>query len=1421
MTAPEMWPKPGEHLLRYVGDRFRIKLSRVPELGSDITAFLRTNLTRAALARAEIIAHAGLASEHTFAFAGASWRDIPLYPVGDGFELDLPLLEVGHFRAKAYCVDARGHQYWPEGSDIGISVHPDRLRTANIIYCAFPRALGRAERHQVPDDLAAGVQKLDELGYAVIPPSGTLRNLSRALPHIFDVLGCRILHLLPIGPVPTTFARMGRYGSPYAQLDLTGIDPALVEFDQRTTAVDQFRELADGVHLRDGLVILDVVLNHTGWGSRLMESHPQWFVREADGRFHSPGAWGVVWADLVELNQERHALWQVLAESLITWCRRGVDGFRCDAGYMIPLSAWQYIIARVRDQYPNCVFLLEGLGGAFQATEDLLTLGGMQWAYSELFQCYEPQSVAEYLDHANDKSRRIGVLTHFSETHDNDRLAKRGAVWSNMRNHLCALSSHAGSFAFTSGVEWLCTQKLDVHEAHPLGWGQVPNLISELSHLNRLLGEHPCFFDGAKVERISAVDSQVLVLRRTSADGQNECLVVVNLDASAPHDVTFSPGEWDRGGEKRVDLLGQQVPAIEWTERGELRLSLTPGASYCLAHTETIAGLSGTRYRERRAQAAWAYEQLALMLPHEAIGDGDFEAFAAFVARDPESFLASIRHIDVETLRRGTLGAAEAALSKLGYRNVVRFRAEDAQRVVLLPPEHFLLIEDSHPFEAHVAIFGRELHLRSTKMDALHVVALPPDAQESEVELRLTLMRFGSPGSRIFATVRRLTDRPRIREGGPSDLVLLTNGRGGMARIYADLGRIRSKYDCLLAANLHPEVPEDRHILVKRLRAWVNADGFITALDGSNLSRVDPGPPAAFTFQANAGDGRRVGVRLEVGFVQGHNSLVLQLSRCAAEGDELPTGRRVSVTLRLDLEDRNFHHETHRTAELERHFEQHLSAQADGGGFVFAPDAHRTLSVSVEGGQYHPAGEWCERIRHDIDAERGFNGEGDAYSPGWFELPLRGDTPVRLVLCVGQRPSSEALASALAAPSSTDSDRIALALRRAAKQFIAARGEGTTVIAGYPWFLDWGRDTFIAARGLIAAGYHTEVRSMLLTYAAFEFAGTLPNHLAGVNEGSRETSDAPLWFALACEELALQLGDDLYAARAADGRSLREVLSSMAASLLVGAANGVRIDADSGLVYSPPHYTWMDTNYPAGTPREGYPIELSALWFRLLRQLQRLGVPDLMGVGIDTWLARVEQSFDLFWREDLGFFADTLHGTRDTKAKEARPDDHLRPNQLLAVSLGIVKGARARSVVQAATRYLLVPGALRTLAPLPVHLALPIRGTGGALLNDPSAPYWGHYRGDEDTQRKPAYHNGTAWPWWLATYCEALLLAHDGEAAARRAARAILGSTVKLLSDGCLGQIPEILDGDAPHQERGCDAQAWSVTETLRAWLLL
>jgi starch synthase (maltosyl-transferring) len=553
----------------------------------------------------------------------------------------LPLAETGCFKAKAYLLDEKNWQHWPDGSDAGISVHPNFARTANTIYCAFPRLFGSTKNLPSARDekLEAQIKTLDGKNFTVIPPSGKFRDLTRQLPHIVQTLGCRILHLLPVHPTPTTYARFGRFGSPYAALDLTAVDPALVEFDKRATGIDQFCELTRAAHSLDARVFIDIVINHTGWGSTLQENHPEFFLKKPDGEFASPGAWGTVWEDLVELEQHDVALWDIIADSLLVWCRRGVDGFRCDAGYKIPVPAWQYIIARVQDEFPETIFLLEGLGGSWEATEASVNRGGMQWAYSELFQNYSGRDVAWYLDYANRQSERAGSYVHYSETHDNDRLAKKGRAWSLLRNRLCALTSPSGGFGFTCGVEWLATEKILVHGCTGLNWDSADNIVPELAQLNRLISDHPCFFDGAKLTRLSAPDSPVYALLRESAEGKDSVLVLVNTDIEKENPITLAQSAI-RNPQSAIELLGQPPPKIS-AAKGETTFTLAPGAAFCLAPTEQPAGLSGDDYRRTRAQAAWALESLNKIIPAETIDGLDWRWLAEQAVRSPKNFLAA------------------------------------------------------------------------------------------------------------------------------------------------------------------------------------------------------------------------------------------------------------------------------------------------------------------------------------------------------------------------------------------------------------------------------------------------------------------------------------------------------------------------------------------------------------------------------------------------------------------------------------------------------------------------------------------------------------------------------------------------------------------------------------------------------------
>jgi starch synthase (maltosyl-transferring) len=390
------------------------------------------------------------------------------------------------------------------------------------------------------------------------------------------------------------------------------------------------------------------------------------------------------------------------------------------------------------------------------------------------------------------------------------------------------------------------------------------------------------------------------------------------------------------------------------------------------------------------------------------------------------------------------------------------------------------------------------------------------------------------------------------------------------------------------------------------------------------------------------------------------------------------------------------------------------------------------------------------------------------------------------------------------------------ALKKALDQYIVKRDQYATVIAGYPWFLDWGRDTLIVVRGIIAAGRHEEALSIIVQFASFEKEGTIPNMIRGTDTGNRDTSDAPLWLFRVCDELGAAMGQDTLLETDCGGRPLLQVLLSIARSIMAGTPNGIAMDAATGLLFSPSHFTWMDTNYPAGTPRQGYPIEIQALWQAALDYLGRVDAP----AHRQPWqrlAGQVRQSIqDLFFRDDLGYLSDCLHADPGTPAQAAVADNALRPNQLFALTLGAVTDKTMAERILFACQELIVPGAIRSLADRPIDPALPVYHNG-ALVNDPQSPYVGVYGGDEDTLRKPAYHNGTAWTWVFPSFCEAWADCFGpGE---YETALAWLASSSRLIDDGCVGHVPEIVDGDAPHHRRGCDAQAWGVSELLRVWI--
>ena len=1415
-------PPPGTYILRFVGDSetFILSLS-YKEKGS---AWLRTNIGRAKISRAEIIKNV-LYNEPPL---GLDWFDIPMEPADDfNFKVILPLCEVGHFEAKAFFLKkGEDKPKWPEGPNIVINVEPAESCCANIIYNAFVRQFGpnkSGEKYALMKK--SWIKELDQEDYAVIPPSGTFRDLIKELDFIIGELGCTIIQLLPVNPTPTTFARMGRFGSPFAALSFTAVDPAQAEFDPKATPLEQFIELVDAIHARGAKVIIDIAVNHTGWGARLHETHPEWLIRNPDGRIEVPGAWGVRWEDLTSLDYSCKDLWVYIAGVFQTWCRRGVDGFRCDAGYMVPVPAWRYIIAEVREKYPDTIFFLEGLGGKLSVTRDLLNRAGFNWAYSELFQNYDRRQIEKYLPGTDHFSKSIGLMVHFAETHDNNRLASRSNLYAGMRTALCALSSQSGAFGFANGVEWFATEKIDVHDSPSLNWGAACNQVSFIRRLNSILKFHPVFYDETDLKMIQTNQGNYIALLRHHLPSGKKLLILVNLD-----DFNQTLGSWDPhliDGHLFIDLLSNAKITVD-KFKGQNSLLLSPGQVLCISTDRDDLKLFSyaenkrfglPEYAERKRLRAKAMEVLCFYRGVCDLGQFDLDQAAKLLSEDPVDYCRSLNHFSMES------------------RAVTWRWPRDEKRETMVPPGHFLFVCCDNPFHARiekkrqVIACERSLLKADGKFFTLFS-PLPPSAMDRSCSLKLTVYT-SEKGRHIEAPllflsnakdvkVKRIFSRTDLMQ---NPLVILdTNGRGGMLRAQSFWGELKSRYDALLAANLSQTYPEDRWIMFARCRGWVVFQGYSQEIsfDCLNKFSFDYNLASSWRFHIPVGQGEHIVLTVKVQMLDGENAVKILFFRHPAKEKtkKLDDSKDVKLILRPDIEDRNFHQTTKAYLGAENIFPSLIAM--DRKGFSFTPHQDRELHIKIDKGDFVLEPEWHYMVYRPVESDRGLDPDSDLFSPGYFYSMLKGGESEEVLASISGLKDQASLSPA-ALPQETrpfaidggSGLKMDEALCRALDRFIVKRGELKSVIAGYPWFLDWGRDSLIFVRGLVAAGKIKDSMEILQQFGRFEKNGTIPNMICGKDAANRDTSDAPLWFCTACSDLIQAAGNENFLDSKCGTRSIREIIFSIGKFMIEGTPNGIRMDPQSGLIFSPAHFTWMDTNYPACTPREGYPIEIQALWFAALALLNRIDPLGKEGGWKEIYKQVQASILDLFILRKEGYLADCLSASSGVPAGQAEQDDALRPNQLFAVTMGAVRDTAVCRNIVTACEELLVPGAIRSLADRPVRRPLEI-AYHDKILVDPNRPYQGRYKGDEDTARKPAYHNGTAWTWLFPAFCEAWVKVY-GEGG-KDTALSWLGSSRRLLSQGCAGQIPEILDGDFPHIQRGCDAQAWGISELLRVW---
>jgi predicted glycogen debranching enzyme len=473
-------------------------------------------------------------------------------------------------------------------------------------------------------------------------------------------------------------------------------------------------------------------------------------------------------------------------------------------------------------------------------------------------------------------------------------------------------------------------------------------------------------------------------------------------------------------------------------------------------------------------------------------------------------------------------------------------------------------------------------------------------------------------------------------------------------------------------------------------------------------------------------------------------------------------------------------------------------------------------------------GTHIENILYPIEESRGYQARGDLWSPGYFRFTLEPGRRVTLVastepfetMCVHE--PEEALETELGrrrrllaqAPAEARSG-VPAELVFAADQFIikpagrveeAARARASgdevrTVIAGYHWFTDWGRDTMISLEGLtLATGRHVEAGYILRTFAHYVRDGLIPNMFPeGQKEGLYHTADATLWFFHAVARYLASTDDRVTLPL------LYPTLKNIVDCHVRGTRYGIHVDPQDGLLaQGAPGYqlTWMDAKVDdwVVTPRRGKAVEINALWYNALKLMEQWAAArgDTAVVEYRERAAQARQSFnDRFWYAAGGYLYDVV----DTEqGGPGSVDAKCRPNQILAIALphAVLSTDRWKAVLGVVRDRLLTPVGLRSLAP-----------------GDPDFKprYFGDLRA-----RVAAYHQGTVWGWLVGPFVDAWLKVYpDDEAGARHA----LDGFIPHLDDGCIGSISEVFDADAPFTPRGCIAQAWSVAEVLRVWIML
>ena len=648
---------------------------------------------------------------------------------------------------------------------------------------------------------------------------------------------------------------------------------------------------------------------------------------------------------------------------------------------------------------------------------------------------------------------------------------------------------------------------------------------------------------------------------------------------------------------------------------------------------------------------------------------------------------------------------------------------------------------------------------------------------------------------------------------------LLTNNRGGYSASTI-IGCNTRRYHGLLVGSLHP--PVDRIVALSNCLEMVIQNGEVFNL--STFEFPDKFAPQGHGYIKRFR--RDIGVHFDYQLNNLEFTKSVYLCResdtIALVYDFKQVEEAIEFVLRPFIGLRDFH-------SLQKSYAHICRAQFEGA-LVIRHDTPGSceLSLNCPSMNFEKDKQWWFNFLYRCDQQRGQDFTEDLWTPGFFKRLI--EEPCRIVFYanLSSRYNPEQLKKTTLEKVCTDLQRHQESIKRksanqsgtaknekqnsqygtlclAADQFITTRqtsqNDRTTILAGFPWFADWGRDAFISLPGLLlSTGKFDEAKSVLTTFAHAADDGLIPNRFDDHSDTAYFNSiDASLWFINAAFQY-LNASGDMETFTHQFLPTIRWIIDSYHK----GSTYHIRADED-GLIIAgneETQLTWMDSKYEGHsfTPRYGKAVEVNSLWYNCLCSIARFYSKQDAEVAklYQSMAERVKDSFlELFWNEKCSYLNDCV-------LPDGSVDATLRPNQIFAVSLPFspLPTQQAKCIVDVVQRELLTPYGLRT-------------------LNVKDSRYKGTYIGPQ-RQRDEAYHQGTVWPYLMGPFVEAYLKVNEFSPTSKKeAAKFIEPLLHHLTENGCLGQICEIFDGDAPQKPKGCFAQAWSVAELIRAYQLI